>query len=64
MTVPDKLIQHEINRIKIIKVRTPRVIADAMAKIQLLHDLNIIDYDEYAELYDMLEDLRAGRRKP
>lgn len=64
MVLSDEVVDQEVRRLWSIKVSDPRVIERAMAKAEMLRDLDIIDYDEYADLYDRLAGLKdSGKRR-
>lgn len=57
MYIRDDLVRHELNRIHAIRVNRPDVIMKAKAKVELLHDLDLINIEQLAFELDRLDAL-------
>jgi len=55
MYVSDKLIRHEINRINNIRNSNPDDVLKAKTKLEVMLDLEVIDYDQYSSECDILD---------
>ena len=57
MIIEDNVIRHEVERLMSIKRNDADVIKKALAKLELLNDIEAIDFDEYIDIKDMIEGL-------